>query len=46
MHNHRSARKQAHEYEKRLVKERLFEKYEILGPEDLIFGDVYANNRR
>lgn len=46
MKSHGSARKRAHEYEARIIKERLFETYEILGPEDLIFGDVYADKRR
>lgn len=38
MKRHGSARKQAHEYEARIIKERLFETYEIIGPEDVIYG--------
>ena len=38
MHKHGNARKQAHEYEARIVKEKLFERYEITEKEDWIYG--------
>jgi len=38
MHRHKSARKQAHEYQARIIKELLYRKYEIRESGDWIYG--------
>ena len=38
MHRHKSARKQAHEYQARIVKEKLYQEYKISDTGDWIYG--------